>query len=148
MFRNLLPSIWKRQGDPARGDEQAPDLFESFFRAPFGVFDVERMPAVDVSDNDDEVVVSAELPGVDPKDVELTLERDVLRIRGEKKYAREEKTDNSLRRERGYGSFSRSIPLPCAVKTDKITADFKNGVLRVTLPKDEAAKPQRITVRA
>jgi HSP20 family protein len=127
-------------------------LFDDFFggRAlePFGALGEgwdAFSPQVDVVETDKEIRVSAELPGLDDKDVEVSLSRDVLTISGEK---RQEKGRDYFRAERSYGSFRRSIPLPAEVNTEKVDAVFKKGVLTVTLPKKaEAAGRKRITVK-
>jgi HSP20 family protein len=131
-------------------------LFDDFFGgsslAPFSALG-ERMdlfsPRVDVVETDSEVRVSAELPGLDDQDIEVSLSRDVLTIKGEKKQEREEKGRNYYRTERSYGSFQRSVPLPCEVDADKVDAVFQKGVLTITLPKAGAAKDRkRIAVKA
>jgi HSP20 family protein len=92
-------------------------------------------PRVDVSETDKEIKVSAELPGMDDKDIDVSLTRDTLTIKGEKKEEKEEKEKDYYRVERSYGSFTRSIPLPVEVDTDKVQATFRKGVLEITLPK-------------
>jgi HSP20 family protein len=122
-------------------------LFDDFF----GGFDlspwapVERRlatpftPHIDVSETDKEIRVSAELPGMDEKDIDVSLTRDALTIKGEKKQETEDKGKDYYRMERSYGSFTRSIPLPIEVETDKVQATFKKGVLEITLPKTAKA---------
>lgn len=92
-------------------------------------------PKIDVSETDKEVVVTAEIPGANEKDVEVTLTKDSLTIHGEKKVEKEEKKKNYYRMERSYGSFRRMIALPCEVDESKVEAVFQHGVLKVTLPK-------------
>jgi len=101
-------------------------------------------PHMDVTETDKEIVVEAELPGIDEKDVSLSLQDGVLTIRGEKKHERDEEKENYRMMERRYGSFQRSVQLPDTVDEDKIEATFNNGVLRVSLPKrPEAIGKQR-----
>ncbi len=103
-------------------------------------------PPVDIVEHETEYEVKVELPGVRKDDVKITLESSVLTIRGEKKQEKEIKEDNLHRIERSYGSFQRSFTLPTTVKSDKIEANYRDGVLTVTLPKAEEAKPKQITV--
>ncbi len=103
-------------------------------------------PAVDIFEHEGDLVLKAELPGVDPKDVDVHVENNVLTLRGERKLESEVKREQYHRVERAYGSFSRSFTLPNVVDTDKIKAEYKDGVLRVTLPQREEAKPKQITV--
>jgi HSP20 family protein len=111
------------------------------FRSEKGV-----TPAFDISETDKEIHVKAELPGMDPNEIEITLTGDLLTIKGEKKEEKEEKGQNFHRRERRYGSFSRSFRLPVEVKADSINAGYKDGVLTVTMPKAEEEKARRIEV--
>jgi HSP20 family protein len=92
-----------------------------------------------VSETDKEIKVSAELPGMDDKDIDVSLTRDALTIKGEKKEEKEDKGKDYYKMERSYGSFTRSIPLPVEVDTDKVQATFKKGVLEITLPKTAKA---------
>jgi len=119
------------------------------FRAMSSAFGA-AAPAVDVADKDKEIQVTAELPGMDEKDIEVTLSGDMLTIKGEKKEEREEKERNYYFSERRFGSFQRSFRLPEGVNPDKVEARFDKGVLTVTLPKTaEAAKRQRkIAIKA
>ena len=96
-------------------------------------------PRVDVSETEKEIKVSAELPGMEEKDIDLSLTREALTIKGEKKGEAEEKGKDFYRMERTYGSFTRTIPLPVEVDTDKVEATFKKGVLDITLPKTAKA---------
>jgi HSP20 family protein len=105
-------------------------------------------PAVDVFEDKDSVRIVAELPGVKPEDVRLSLESNVLTIRGEKKQEAEERTERVHRYERSYGSFERAFVLPSTVDGDKVSAEYGNGVLRVTVPKAEKARPREIPVRS
>jgi HSP20 family protein len=103
-------------------------------------------PAVDVFEQDGNIVLKAELPGVDPKDVDIRVENNVLSLRGERKFEGEVDRENYHRVERAYGSFARSFTLPSVVNTEKIQAEFKDGLLKVTLPKREEAKPKQIAI--
>jgi HSP20 family protein len=103
-------------------------------------------PVVDIYEQEGNIVLKAEVPGVDPKDVDILVENNVLTLRGERKFDTEVKRDNYHRVERAYGAFSRSFTLPSVVDTEKIKADYKDGVLRVTLPQKEEAKPKQISI--
>lgn len=120
-------------------------LFEDFFRR--SGLPMRWGPAVDVVESSDSVVVKAELPGVDPKDVDISVSGDTLTIKGEKKEEKEEKGKSFYRVERSYGSFCRSVSLPTGVEADKAKADYKDGVLSVTLPKSEKVKAKKIPIK-
>ena len=105
-------------------------------------------PACDVFEDRDAVKIVAELPGVKPEDVKLSLENNLLTIRGEKKQEAEERTERVHRYERSYGSFERAFVLPSTVDGEKISAEFTNGILTVVVPKIERARPREIPVRA
>ena len=109
---------------------------------------VEWAPAVDVSETDDAVIVKVDVPGVKPEDMEISLSDNVLVIKGEKKREEEEKKENFYRMERYYGSFMRAIQLPCEVQEDKVEARYKDGVLKIVLPKkpEEVKKVIKINV--
>ena len=94
------------------------------------------------------MTVKAELPGLDPGDVEITIEEEGLVLRGEKKFEDEEKKDDYHRIERSYGSFARIIPLPGKVKEDGVKAHFEKGILTITLPRDEKAAPHTIPIES
>ena len=101
------------------------------------------LPAVDVAENDKSYVITAELPGVPEKDVEVSVSDDMLVIKGEKRHENEEKGENHYFSERSYGSFRRMFSLPRETDAAKIEAHFKNGVLSVTIPKTEAKQESR-----
>jgi len=103
-------------------------------------------PAVDIFEQDGNIVLKAELPGVDAKDVDIRVENNILSLRGERKFSSDVKRESYHRVERAYGSFSRSFTLPSVVDTEKIKADYKDGVLQVTLPQKEEAKPKQISI--
>ena len=103
-------------------------------------------PAVDMFEKDDTVVIKAELPGLDKKDVSLDLQNGVLTLKGERKYENEVKEENYYRREMSCGKFIRSFTLPADVDADKIKAEFQNGLLTVEVPKPEEHKPKQIKV--
>ena len=105
-------------------------------------------PACDVLEDKESVKIVVELPGLTPEDVKLSLENNVLSIRGEKKQQAEERTERVHRYERSYGSFERSFALPTSVDSDEVSASFQNGILTVTVPKAERARPREIPVRA
>lgn len=126
-------------------------MLDNFFRG--GVQDDGSLavsywtPAVDIAQHDNEFVVKVELPGINKDDVKITLESNILTIRGEKKEETNVKEENYHRVERTYGSFQRSFKLPTTVKADNIDAMYKDGILTVTLPKAEEAKPKQIEVK-
>ena len=107
----------------------------------------EWLPSIDLKETKDKLVVKAELPGLEAKDVELSLTDDILTIRGEKKAEKEERDEHHYFVERYAGAFERRIKLPTLVKTDKIDASFDKGVLTVTLPKSEEAKKKEIKIK-
>jgi HSP20 family protein len=106
------------------------------------------VPAADIYESDNELVVNLDLPGVDPKMVDLRVENNVLTIRGERQFEEKQNKENYHRVERSYGAFARSFTLSTAVDPEKIRANYKAGVLSITLPKAEAAKPKRIQIAA
>ncbi len=105
-------------------------------------------PAVDISENDDEIIVRAEVPGIKKDDIKLTVHDGILTISGEKKQEKIDKEENFYRTERVFGSFSRSFSLPSTVKADKVKAKYKDGILSISLPKVEEAKPKEIAIEA
>jgi HSP20 family protein len=103
-------------------------------------------PAVDIYENEHELVVKADLPDIDPKDLDIRVENNILTIRGDRKFEKNVNEDNYLRVERAYGAFSRSFALANSVNPDGIKADYQNGVLTLVIPKREEAKPKQIKV--
>ena len=103
-------------------------------------------PAVDIYEHEGNIVLTAELPGVDAKDVDIRVENNVLTLRGERKWSDDVQRESYHRVERSYGGFTRSFTLPNVVDTDKIKADFKDGMLKLVLPKREEAKPKQISI--
>jgi HSP20 family protein len=159
-IKTLFPS--GKKDVPARREDDNPfsllrremdALFDNFFGGfrgePFANRFSTFNPNVDVMEGDKEIVVSAELPGMDEKDIYVSIQKDALTIKGEKKAEREEKGRDYYRMERSYGSFSRTIPLPAEVDMDKVEAQFKKGVLKVTLPKtaDAVKESKKISVK-
>lgn len=160
-IRKLVP--FGKKSYPVRREEEGPfallrremdSVFDNFFRG----FDIEPFeerfdvfsPRVDVTENDKEIKISAELPGMDEKDIDVSLQHDMLTIKGEKKEEKEDKGKDYYRMERSYGSFTRTIPLPIEVETDKVEAKFKKGVLNITLPKTAkaVAETKKIAVKS
>ena len=148
-IRDLIP--WRRERLPVRREEQDPfpsfrqemdRLFDEFFEgralAPWGEEWTGFAPRVDVVETDREVKVTAELPGLDAQDVDVTVSHNTLTLKGEKKQEHEERREGYYRSERSYGSFQRTIALPGNVETDKADAAFDKGVLTVTFPKTAA----------
>jgi len=105
-------------------------------------------PSLDLSETDTEVQIMMDAPGMKPEEIDIEVTGNMLRIHGEHKEEKEEKARTFHRVERRMGSFSRMVELPCDVIEDKVAAEFKDGVLRVTLPKAEAAKTHRVAVKA
>jgi len=103
-------------------------------------------PAVDIYETENELVVKADLPDVQEKDLDIRVENNALTIRGERNFGAEVKEDNYLRIERPYGTFSRSFSLPNTVSTEGIQAEYRNGVLKVRMPKREESKPKQIKI--
>jgi HSP20 family protein len=162
-INNLLTKFRERNDVPVRRAEWAPvngfqsemnrlfdDFFSDFSLAPRWGAPLRQMgafsPGVGLSETDDEVIVTAELPGMDKGGVTVEMDGSTLVISGEKKDEREEKKRNWHYCEQSYGSFRREIPLPAAVMDDKAKASFKKGVLTVTIPKKEEAKKKTIDI--
>jgi HSP20 family protein len=160
----LMP--WKKKESAVvRGDEgpsslglfrtEMNRLMDRFFADPWSLFDDDALPSFsgwapsfDVVDGEKDVIVRAEIPGVDPKDVDVTVSGNVLRISGEKKDSREEEGKHVRRSECSYGSFRRSVELPEGVDVDKVSAEHANGILTVKVGKSKAAAAKRIPISA
>ena len=137
--------------EPFRGlstlQEQFNRLFnESFRNQPEESALTTWAPAVDIYETPNELVVKADLPDVNDKDIDVRVESNLLTIRGERKFEKSVSEENYLRVERTYGAFSRSFSLPNTVNAESIGAEYKNGVLTVTLPKREESKPRQVKV--
>jgi HSP20 family protein len=141
-----------------RWEHEIERMFDEFWRRPFpSLIGAERWwpapafrmpaPTLDVYEEKDDVVVKAELPGLSKEDIEVNLTGSTLTIKGEKKKEEEVKEKDYYRRERSYGSFTRSLELPSEVKADQVSASFKNGVLEIRMPKTEEAKKKEIKVK-
>lgn len=147
-MNGLLP--WKEERHLTSFRREMDRLFDRFLEGwPFRFQAGEKVwkPALDVSETAKEVVVKAELPGVDPKDIDLSVRGDILKVAGHRKQEKEEKGENFHRVERTYGSFSRSIQLPAEVDSGKVNATCKDGVLKITLPKTKVAATKKIEVK-
>ena len=143
-FRNLLTP------EPVYTLQQKLNrLFEETFlplgAEPFSM--AAWSPSCDIYETENDIVVKAEIPGVKKEDVKLTMQDNVLTLSGERKFEEETKKENYVRVERGYGSFTRSFTLPPFVDEKKISAEFKDGLLEVKLPKLEQAKPKEVEIK-
>jgi len=119
---------------------------EFFFLTPTSLFKNDWEPTIDVEEDDKTIRVKAEIPGIDEKDLDVRVENNVLTLSGEKKEERKEEKKNYVFSERKFGSFSRSIGLPEGIKSDKIKATFKKGVLNIEIPKDETKESKKIEI--
>ena len=129
--------------------EEVNRLFSTNLTRAFGDEGIGRgawAPSVDIYENKDQIVLEAELPGMKQEDFDLSIENNVITLRGERKFEKTDETDNYHRVERSYGSFTRSFTLPQTVSAEGASAEYNNGVLRVTLPKREETKSRRIQV--
>lgn len=142
-------SPWKPFGELSPFRKEMDRLWNRFLgETPFArTFNEMWSPSVDISETKDDFVVKAELPGLEAKDVNVSISGNVLTIKGEKKAEEEEKDEHYHRVERYSGSFQRAFQLPSGVKADKVEANFDKGVLKVTLPKVEEAKKKEIEVK-
>jgi HSP20 family protein len=141
---------WQPFREVSRLRQEMDRLWDDFFgpaRRAWRPWSEEWLPAVDVAEAPDKVTVKAEVPGLDPKEIDISLVGDVLTIKGEKKSEREEKKENYHLVERSYGSFARSIRLPAPVNADQIEAKYDKGVLTITCPKQEEVKPKAIEIK-
>ncbi len=141
-------SRWEPERQMMTLREAMDRLFDDAFTRPFGWNGNSTIPAIDMFQTDNDVVVKASLPGLKAEDVNITITADMLTLRGEFKEENENKDATWHIREQSSGSFERSVILPTDVQSDKAKAEFENGVLTVTLPKAETVKPRTITVKA
>src|SRR5437773_2878214 len=129
--------------------EEVNRLFSTNLTGGFGEEGIGRgawNPSVDIYENKDQIVLEAELPGMSREDFDLAIENNVITLRGERRFEKKDETDNYHRVERSYGSFTRSFTLPQTVSGEGATAEYRNGVLRVALPKREETKARRIEI--
>ncbi len=141
---------WRPFREVSRLRSEMDRLWDEYFgsgRRALQPLEEAWMPAVDISETSDKITVKAEIPGMEAKDIDISMVGDTLTIKGEKKAEREEKDENYHLVERTYGSFSRSMKLPAAVDPDKIEATYKNGVLTIVCPKKEEVKPKTIEIK-
>lgn len=143
----LVP--WRPFGEVSSVRREMDRLWNRFLgETPFDrTFTEEWLPSVDISETEDKLLIKAELPGLEAKDVKVSVSGDVLTIKGEKRKEEEEKDEHHYCAERYYGSFKRSFQLSTGVQADKVEATFDKGVLKVTLPKVEEAKKKQIEVK-
>jgi len=140
-----------RTWDPFEELAGFPRLFDEPFGSlmqGIGAFAQEWKPLVDVMENKEGITLKVELPGMKQEDINLSIENDVLTIKGERKQEKETTEGSFTRTERAYGSFQRTLVLPSTVEADKVKATYRDGVLEVSLPKKEEAKPKAIKVQA
>jgi len=139
---------WEPMRDMITLREAMDHLFDQAFTHPLGMTGGRMLPAVDVYQTEEDVVVRAALPGIQADDVHIAVTGDVLTIKGEMKEQANRQEKSYHLREQRYGAFERTLSLPTAVVSDKAKAEFEDGVLVVTLPKAEEVKPKTITVKA
>ena len=144
MFANRLPSLKNSSSQEKPDTSGLLDVFDSAWNKPF--FSASGFPALDISESEELVTVKAEMPGMEPGDIDAYIEGDSLVLSGEKKRESEEKGENFHRVERSYGSFQRVVPLPCKVRADKVSAKYDKGVLKITVPKNERYKCRKIEI--
>ena len=141
---------WNPMNDVFSMRHQMNHLFNDVFR-PF-VRDDERLsvwnryPTVDIYDNDESIVITAELPGIDKEDIVIAVKDGVLTLKGERSFDNEVKKEKYYCRERTFGKFERIFRIPAEVDPEKISADYKNGILKINIPKPEKQKPKQIAV--
>jgi len=140
---------WEPFRDLVTAQRDFDRLFRGAFSSQLGETELSTRswaPPVDIYETEDAIVLKAELPGADPKEVEVRVEDNTLYLKGERKFEKEVKEQNYHRVERSYGSFARSFSLPNSISTDQVKAEFKDGLLTLTMPKREEAKPKTIKI--
>ena len=141
---------WRPRHDLFTVRNEMNRLFDNFFTGwpepRKGLLEGEWTPSIDVAETEDEITLTAELPGINQKEVDIAIADDVLTLKGEKKEENEVKEKNYHRIERSYGSFQRSVRLPTEVKTEEAKAAYKDGILTITIPKAEKTKPKQIKI--
>jgi HSP20 family protein len=127
--------------------EEVNRLFDDFWgRRKTGEMGRFITPTIDMEETEKEIILKAEIPGIDPEDVDLSISGNNLIIKGERKQEREEEKKNYHLKECSYGAFYRSVPLPAEVELDKVAANYKKGILSITLPKSPEALPKQIKI--
>ena len=143
-----LTPIVRRRGFLSRPERDFFDRFFGDFTLPSVMFEeAEWTPAFDVSETDDEIIVKAEVPGMDKEDINITVSDGILTVKGERKQEKKEETEHFHCVETHYGMFSRTLRLPAEVEADKVDATYKDGVLNITLPKPEPVEPKKIEIK-
>ncbi|MFP4085561.1 MAG: Hsp20/alpha crystallin family protein [Desulfobacteraceae bacterium] len=143
---DLVP--WKAFNEIGRLRRDMDDVWRGFFGTPMTEsMESVWIPSIDVSETDENLLVKAELPGLEAEDIDIDVSGNVLTIKGEKRTEEEKEEENFYSRERYFGSFQRAIQLPADVNTEKVDATFRNGVLNITLPKEESSRRKRIEVK-
>ena len=145
----LIP--WRESKEVDHFKNEMDRLFDRFFDwrpTLFGSEDSRWVPSVDISETPKAVIIKAEVPGMDPKDIQVSISNNILTIQGEKRHEKEEEDENLHRVERSYGSFYRSIQLPAEVESDKADAKYKNGILKLKLPKTREESLKKIEIKA
>ena len=132
VLQERMNRLFEDAGRTYRGDEAAATTTWS--------------PAVDIFETENDIIVRAELPGIERKDIALNLDNNVLTLKGERKFEKETRQENYHRIERSYGGFSRAFSIPAIVDEEKIRADYKDGILSIALPKKEQVKPKQIKI--
>lgn len=150
MRRNQSQGWWNPVSELEKLQQDMGRLFDfSFSRWPerdSGLLEGLWSPAIDIYDSKDHLMVKADIPGLSKDEIEVSVHGDTLTLKGEKKKEEEVKEKDFVRSERFYGAFHRAIKLPVAVDSDRVKASYKNGVLELTLPKKEDAKPKQIQI--
>ncbi|MFN2159958.1 MAG: Hsp20/alpha crystallin family protein [Anaerolineales bacterium] len=144
MYRRYrIPTVWRELNRLQRDmDRMLSTGYPSYLRS------APSFPALNIWSNEDELIITAEVPGINPEDLDISVVGDNLTLKGERKAEEMDENARYHRQERGYGSFSRTVQLPFPVDIDKVDANFTNGVLEITMPRAEADKPRKIAVKS
>lgn len=151
MLQKWFPT--NRSDSPSRSNvpDNVMDVFDEIWARPFrGMNDFSRgfTPSVEVSEKENEIVVKAEMPGLKPEDIDVSVENNSLILRGEKKREKKDEKENYVHMECSYGVFDRVIPLRAEVDRDKVSASFKNGILSIVLPKTSQSRSRKISIES
>ena len=143
LYTGPRQSVWNSWRDLQAVQRELDHLYGGTAARSYGDF-----PAVNIWSNDEKAVLTAELPGIDPQDLDITVKNDVITIRGKREARQPGENETLIRRERETGSFVRSFELPMKVDADNVSAEYRRGILEVTLPRSEADKPRKINVES